>query len=78
MSDEVMMSLTVEYDCECEADACEHAITALRNGMQKAYDKGVEDGIRKAMAEVRNGLKQAMRQDRGMPTTKKPKKVFTN
>ena len=79
MEDQVLTSVTVEYDCECESEACQHAIDALRRGMQKAYDKGVEDGIRKAMSEVRDGLKQAMRGSvPKVMTSKKGKKEYSN
>lgn len=75
--DQILTSVTIEYNCECDSELCSHAFDAVKRAVQKAYDKGVEDGIKKAMTEVRNGLKAALKADqKGLPSiSKKSTKV---
>jgi len=75
--DQILTSVTIEYDCECAEEMCSHAFDAIKKAVQKAYDKGVEDGIKKTLNEVRSGLRAALKTDsKGLPdVTKKTKKV---
>jgi hypothetical protein len=75
--DQMVTSVAIEYSCDCEGEMCSHAFDAVKAVVQKAYDKGIEDGVKKALAEVRSGLRAALKPDnKGLPSTnKKPKKV---
>lgn len=77
MSD-ILTSITIEYDCECDNEMCSHAFDAIKQAVQKAYDKGIEDGIKKTMTEVREGLRAALKHDKkSLPdVNKKPKKAL--
>lgn len=78
--DEVISSVSIEYNCECDSELCSHAFDAVKALAQKAYEKGIEDGVKKALAEVRSGLRAALRpQKQGLPPVdKKPKKTLIN
>jgi hypothetical protein len=77
--DEILTSITIEYDCPCEGELCSHAFDAVKGAIQKAYDKGVEDGIKRAMTEVRSGLRAALKKDaKDLPSVEKKKKALIN
>lgn len=74
----VISSVTVEWDCDCTDEMCSHGFDAVKAAVQKAYDQGVEDGIKKAMVEVRSGLRAALtNKGKRLPdVAKKTKKVL--
>jgi hypothetical protein len=77
---EPVMQFSIEYECECDHGLCDHAQGAIKEAMQRAYQKGVEDGIRHTVAEIRSGMQQApaKRKRRGELPPIGTKKKYSN